>query len=57
LIPYLPYPYGFLLGFYYKYYYSEAYNFGKIRIVVLPGLHDLIKRHLLVSRGHIVRRW
>jgi hypothetical protein len=24
-------------------------NFGKVRIVVLPGLHDLIKRHLLVN--------
>ncbi len=24
-------------------------NFGKVRILVLPGLHDLIKRHLLVS--------
>jgi hypothetical protein len=32
-------------------------NFGKVRIVVLPGLHDLIKRHLLVNQGHIVRRW
>ncbi len=31
-------------------------NFGKVRIVVLPGLHDLIKWHLLVNRGHIVRR-
>ena len=31
-------------------------NFRKVRIVVLPGLHDLIKWHLLVSRGHIVRR-
>ncbi len=24
-------------------------NFGKVRIVVLPGLHNLIKQHLLVS--------
>ncbi len=31
-------------------------NFGKVRIVVLPGLHDLIKRHLLVDQGHIVQR-
>ncbi len=31
-------------------------NFGKVRIVVLPGLHDLIKWHLLVNQGHIVRR-
>ena len=31
-------------------------NFGKVRIVVLPGLHNLIKRHRLVNQGHIVRR-
>ncbi len=32
-------------------------NFGKVRIVVLPGLHDLVKRHLLENLGHSVRRW
>jgi hypothetical protein len=48
--------FGFLLGFYYEYNYSEAYNFGKVRIIVLPGLHHLIRQHLLISRGHIVWR-
>ncbi len=35
---------------------QKLINFGKVRMVVLPGLHDLIKQHLLVSQGHIVRR-
>ncbi len=49
-----------LMDFYLAFFTSiitlKLINFGKVRIVVLPGLHDLIKRHLLVNRGHIVWR-